>query len=576
MQDQVLPGFEDSQRQTSPELGSPFMESLAFQGLEYMSDKAQPMATQRKNKGGALNPQAKQLNSKNGEDTEHSRREKFGKGGPFTDAEATKLDAFRDAYCEANDMTTTQFNSRIQSTMRGNAEILALFNEIQDVLPYRPRMSIQRFCRRRYHNFTACGTWTSDDDEMLRKTVAEKGKQWKIIGNLIDRRAEDCRDRYRNYILNAENRNHEAWTPEEVRRLCSAVMESMKAMKDARRQERTESFGDSAALTDSDSDLEVEDMKAINWQVISDRMEGQRSRLQCSAKWRQLEKQEKDDVAQSILDQRGLEGRRLYPTKNPWRMKNAAKNAAKMKAGDKYVLVQAVLDCGVPAEGNIPWKALGDKDLRATWNSTAKKAAWSRMKQDVPNSQSMNYCDVASHLLTKIEHECAESLEERWDSKLHGDMSARKPRNLKRSKGQKADRGEMTTNSEEKERKARKSYKEWQPKSNELVQDSDDGDEDRGVPSTHEAECHTRFDAPGRSEDAQMYSDRNGDRAPNASEIQKGLTTKVIAGDGDASLFLNGSINGNDDGDDDREMAEPGVSPRLARRLRQAIRDASA
>lgn len=583
MQDQVLPGFEDLQRQTSPELGSPFIEDLAHKGLEYLNDKARSKSARRKKKSDAAGAPAIQPSSKKGKEIEPTRPESSGKGGPFTDAEASKLDTFRNAFCNANDLTTGQFNSRVQSTMRGNTDVIALFNEIQDLFPYRPRMSVQKFCRRRYHNFPARGTWTSEDDEMLRQAVAEKGKQWKAVGEMIDRMGEDCRDRYRNYILNSENRNHEQWTPEEVRSLCTAILDSVEAMKDERKQERRDRYGENGAASDSDSNMEGEDMKAINWQAISDRMGGQRSRLQCSGKWRQLEKQEKNDVAQSILDQRGLQGRRLQPTKNPWRMKNATKKVANMKPGDMHALVQAILDCGVPVEGNIPWKALGDDDLRATWNSTAKKAAWSKLKQDIPDSQSMDYRDVASHLLTKIEDEGAGDLEERWNPELHGDVSARKPRKSNKSRGKEAESTEISLGRRKMREKARKDYKESELKSNEFVQDSDD---DHGVPSTYEPQHHKRFGPLPRSDDAIVDPSANGDAALNVRDDQREAATIGIVEDEDSggSLF-NGSMNGDDEDDggplfngemnddDDEAMVDGDVSPTLARRM-QLLKDA--
>jgi hypothetical protein len=569
IKDQVLPGYEDLQRQTSPELGSPFMGNLAHKGLAYLDDRVQSKAVRPEKKRNAKEERASQSSSKRSKGNEQVSKEKSGKGGPFTDSEASKLDKFRDTYCNANDMTKGQFNNRIQSTMRGNADVIALFNEIQDLFPYRPRMSVQKFCRRRFHNFSARGTWTPKDDEMLRQAVNEKGKQWKLVGEMIDRMGEDCRDRYRNYILNAENRNHEYWTPEEVRSLCTAVLDSVETMKDERRQRRRNNDGKRGPVSESESDMEEEDMKAINWQAISDRMGGQRSRLQCSGKWRQLEKQEKNDVAQSILDQRGLQGRRLQPTKNPWRMKNATKKVANMKPGDMHALVQAILDCCVPVEGNLPWKALGDDEMRATWNSTAKKAAWSKLKQDVPNAQFMDYRDVASYLLTKIEDEGAGNLEERWDPETHGDVTARRPRNSKKARGKEAENAEDDETGRGRRKQARKSYKEHPLKSNEFVQDSDDEQE---APTSYQLQNQNRFDALRTPGGAVKGLAMNGHEASNGTHFQQQRVTDESVGDEDDGSLFNGSENGHDD--DDELMGDPDISPTLARQLKVMLPNA--
>ena len=567
MQDYVLPGYEDLQRRSSPELGSPLMEGFAHKGLEFLDDRVQSKAAR---KGKKSVSHANKPSRQKAKDPTRDVKESSSKGGPFTNAEASKLDKFRNDYCNANDMPVWKFNNQIQSTMRGNSEVVALFNEIQDLLPYRPRISVQKFCRRRFHNFSVRGTWTAEDDEMLKQAVAEKGKQWKAVGELIGRMGEDCRDRYRNYIVNAENRNHEQWTPEEVRSLCSAVLESVEIITNERRQDREDRYGKSWA-DESDSNMEEEDMKAINWQAISDRMHGQRSRLQCSGKWRQLEKQEKHDVAQSILDQRGLQGRRLKAAKNPWRTKDAAKKVANMRPGDMHALVQAILDCGVSAEGNIPWKALGDEEMRVTWNATAKQAAWSKLKQEVRGFQSMDYRDVASHLLTRIEEEASGNLEERWDPEVHGDVTARKP---KRSKNGKAREAEGTVDglpAARKRRKAKKINKETPLKSNEFVRDSD---EELEAPTSYQPRNDNRFEplwtpvnAPtgaGKNDQSQSDISHNGlhqQQQPGNGPTDYNQSEYVV----EDSLHTNHGMS----------TMDPDISPSFDRHLRVALQGAS-
>ena len=431
VQDQVLPGLEDMQRQTSPELRSPFVDTVADGDAIFSSHGVQAKkGSRRKTKDETKKARRRQEReiSQNVDGAEPSTKIKAENGGAFSAVDGLQLDAFRDNYCEANDMPIWQFNNLIQAQMRGNAQVTALFNEIHEILPYRTRISVQKFCRRRFHNFSR-GPWKPEEDVMLKQAVAEKGKSWKIVGDSLGRMPEDCRDRWRNYLVNSEHRNREQWTDAEVVNLCTAILESMQLMKEDRISAREN--GEDVPELGTESDQEFEDMKHINWQSVSDRMGeygGGRSRLQCSFKWGQLEKREQAKYLKAIKESREIEKKKSTPVKNPWRMKLASKKVANMKSGDIHAFLQAVLDARIPDEGNIPWKSLGDDKFRATWTSTDKKAAWSRLKEQVPGFESMHYLSVANELYSRLMDGRADALEERWDLELHGDVSAGKAR----------------------------------------------------------------------------------------------------------------------------------------------------
>ena len=437
IQDQILPGIEDMQTQASSELDSPFQDNPAHRDSRFSADGMQvKKSAPREEKLGTKRGQPKKEHEKDlkGDEDERAIKYKAENGGSFSAAEGLQLDAFRDNHCEANDMTIWHFNSLIQTPMRGNAQVQALFNEIHDILPYRPRMSVQKFCRRRFHNFTR-GPWNPDEDELLKQAVIEKGKAWKEVGDALGRMPEDCRDRWRNYLVNSEHRNREQWTDAEVVNLCSAILECMKLMKEERMHARE--AGEDVPECGTESDQEVNDMKHINWQAVSDRMGehgGGRSRLQCSFKWTQLKKREQAEFLKSVKESRGIETKKPVRAKNPWRMKLASKKVGNMKSGDIYALLQAVVDLDVPEEGNIPWKSLGDVQFRATWTSTDKKAAWSRLKAHIPGSDSMDYRYLANEMLSRIIDDGAESMNERWDPNLHGDLSAKKPKKRRRAR----------------------------------------------------------------------------------------------------------------------------------------------
>ena len=562
MQDMVLPGLENSQRQMSPELGSPFMTDIANKGLEYMSDGSSPEeSAKQKQKSSALKANDKEKITKYQKDKGIKNPTRaLAEKGPYTAAEAEKLDRFRDAYCEANNMSVEKFNGYIQSTIRGNAEVKSIFDELHEVLPYRPRMSLQKFCRRRYHNFPARGTWTLEEDEMLKRAVAQKGNNWKAIGAMLDRMGEDCRDRYRNYLLNSENRNRETWTNEEVQSLCKAILECRKAIKDEKKQANIEHYDEDALASGSDSDQEDDEMKVINWQSVSDKMGGIRSRLQCRLKWTQLKVWEQKELVQNAIEAKGFEGRKSIKTKNPWRMKRASKKVANMRTGDHYALLQAILGCRAATENNIPWKTIGDDGFNSIWTSADKKAAWTNMKLHVPGSDSMGYRDIAKRLRKRILAEDRDGLNEKWNPEVHGDVSVKKPRTKRKSKGKQQGDQEEEALTKRKRRAKKAKDKTESTKSEAYVQDSSDQDEVGG--SADERQGHN-------GEDVLMRS--------GAAERDMDAGVEEVTTNDDEELFENENGNGNAtageeadslfDEDEDRPMHDRDVSMELASRV---------
>ena len=431
MQDHVLPGLEDMQRRSSPELGTPFLEEHTTAEFKYQ-DKAANSSTisqQKGTRGLQSDPVVQPDSSQNEKQPRRTLKQVSEKGGQWTEAEIAKLDRFRDQYCDANRMNDRHFNSLIQSSMRGSAQVTALFNELHEVVPYRPRMSLQKFARRRFHNFTSRGTWTEEDDEMLERAVKEKGKSWKAVGKMIERMPEDCRDRWRNYHVNSEHRNREKWTEEEVKNLCSAVLECIELMKVERREAREEYYGKGAPEVDVDSDREDKDVRLINWQAVSDRMGehgGGRSRLQCSLKWSSLKKAEQSNLLQTIREAQGLPVKKPALIKNPWRAVRASRKVANMKTGDRYTLLQAIMSSNAPSEANLPWKKLGDDAFQAIWTSLDKKMGWKNIKETIPGFASMDYHDIANRLLLDILADGKDEIHRRWDPRLDGDVSWRR------------------------------------------------------------------------------------------------------------------------------------------------------
>ena len=482
-QDHTLLGDDHVQSKNFPELGSPFEMEPMRNGQpesEYID------LTNRQSKEGYRNTESVHQNGvpSNRKSKTENNKDHFGS------AEIVRLEAFRDHYCETNNKTPHEFNDIIQSNIRGNPRAVALFKEIQDIFPLHRRSYVQRFCRRKFHNFSARGTWTPAEDEMLRRAVAEKGTAWKTVGEMIERFPEDCRDRYRNYLANAEHRNREQWTEAEVVNLAGAIVDCMRTMKVDRHRQKQEQYGHDVPMSESEGEQDKAVTKLINWQAVSDRMGaygGGRSRLQCSFKWNKLKPKDQKRYLRDIREsRRGLNGFQVpndnFTKSGGWRMRQASKKVSNMLPGDRYDLLQAVLQCGAPSEGNIPWKSMGEDWWQARWTTTERKAAWLMLKDDLPGSDGMDYRDVVYRLLTPL---LAQGIDERWDPigyehhASHANMNP--PRPKKKGKGKEKEQGRETV----KQRRAaeanmRRQEREIQLgiKSREFVDDEDDNDDD--------------------------------------------------------------------------------------------------
>ena len=338
----------------------------------------------------------------------------------FGPTEIAKIEEFRDRYCEANNKTHRQFNDIIQSNIRSNPQAIALFKDIQDIFLTHRRSYVQRFCRRKFHNFSARGIWTPKEDEELRQAIAEKGTAWTTIGAMIERFPEDCRDRYRNYLANAQHRNREQWTDAEIVNLAGAIVDCMHMMKAERHRLKMEKYGHDVAMSDDGEEQDKTHMKLINWQAVSDRMGaygGGRSRLQCSFKWNKLKEHDRRRYLRDIREsRRGLNALQApndnYTKSSGWRMKQASKKVANMLSGDRYDLLQAILHSGAPSEGNIPWRTIGEAWWQGKWTTTERKAGWLMMKQELPGSEEMDYRDIVYRLLTPL---LQQDTTVRWD-----------------------------------------------------------------------------------------------------------------------------------------------------------------
>ncbi|RLV96650.1 RNA polymerase I termination factor [Spathaspora sp. JA1] len=185
------------------------------------------------------------------------------KKGPrrFSPEEQHAVDHFIAGYCHMNKWNRQDVCNRIWSNDRKKDNF---WESLTRILPYRSRSSVYKHIRRQYHVFDVRAQWTKPDDELLRKLALTHEGKWKQIGEIMGRMPEDCRDRWRNYVKCGEARTENKWTEQEEEQLKSVVNEI----------------------------LTSETQDNINWTIVSERMKGSRSRIQCRYKWAKLIKRE--------------------------------------------------------------------------------------------------------------------------------------------------------------------------------------------------------------------------------------------------------------------------------------------
>ncbi|KAL6454201.1 REB1 DNA-binding protein REB1 [Candida maltosa Xu316] len=134
-------------------------------------------------------------------------------------------------------------------------------------MPYRSQSSFYKHCRRKFHVFDVRAKWSPEDDDRLRQLAIDHAGKWKQVGDLMGRMPEDCRDRWRNYVKCGNKRSTDKWTQEELDKLLTIVQDEM------------------SRLTNGQIGGTENQLKNINWTVVSEKMNGVRSRIQCRYKW---------------------------------------------------------------------------------------------------------------------------------------------------------------------------------------------------------------------------------------------------------------------------------------------------
>lgn len=294
-------------------------------------------------------------------------------GKAFDSAEEEALEHFIRDYQQIRNLSRHEICARIWSNERRKDDF---WTNICKVLPYRTRSSIYKHVRRKYHIFEQRGKWTPEEDAELARWCAEKEGQWSNIGKVLGRMPEDCRDRWRNYVKCGANRASNKWSVEEEERLKMVINEILENSPDEIQLEKDGTDYDQDDPDDhKKKEKEIKKRKksvvkdVINWTVVSERMGGTRSRIQCRYKWNKLLKKEAMNKIKTI------------------------------RTDDKAWLLKKLRDMGFTEDSQVDWEELSTLMPGNRWTGTELKFCYEKWRSSIRNYRKKSIHEICKELI---------------------------------------------------------------------------------------------------------------------------------------------------------------------------------
>jgi hypothetical protein len=215
--------------------------------------------------------------------------------GKFSVAESQTVKAAIEDFCNSHGVTP----SRLCSDSDNRTDHLrGAWMEIAQQLPSRTVQSIYRHGLRLMHPFKR-GAWSEEETKELLLLVTKHGKKWSEIQSSLNRSADSCRDKHREFHADYTKGK---WGVEESRELETYVRIELKVGPEV-------SLEDLGRLGDQDS-------ANIPWSAISQKMKN-RSRLSCFKRFQLVTGLKKAMAANSTASNTGKKRQRSAVTAYP-------------------------------------------------------------------------------------------------------------------------------------------------------------------------------------------------------------------------------------------------------------------
>ncbi|KAG5716686.1 DNA-binding protein REB1 [Termitomyces sp. T112] len=271
------------------------------------------------------------------------------KKGKFSAFEEEQLEDAIERFRTSRGLTEDQIQELIFPQSEKNRDNI-FWSELTSAVPLRPIIAVYHHIRRTHHPYKKRGAWTADQDAALEKAVIDHGQQWEKIGPLVMRMPSDCRDRYRNHIVNKNIRVTGPWSKEEEDQLTRIVTDM------------TVNQG-----RDIDGD--------VFWGRVSELMGGKRGRQQCRIKWT-------DALCKNVK----TGGRK-----------------ARWSPQDAYILVHKLTTLNVRDDTEIDWKLLPDP-VWNLWSPHTLQRRWLTMKRGIKGWEDMTHQEIMDILRVRKAH----------------------------------------------------------------------------------------------------------------------------------------------------------------------------
>ncbi|EIN10900.1 hypothetical protein PUNSTDRAFT_65638 [Punctularia strigosozonata HHB-11173 SS5] len=277
------------------------------------------------------------------------------KKGKFSAIEDAQLRVAKENYRLRHSLTNEEVDELIFS--KDKKRDVGFWQELTMAVPQRPLNAVYHHVRRITHPLKKMGKWMPEEDVRLTQAVMQHGPQWEIVSMQVGRMASDCRDRWRNHLMEKDKRKM-GKSP------CSSCQWSKDEEEELKRivTELAQLQGKSVEESDTD----------VFWTKVSERMDYKRSRQQCRGKW--------TDVLSKTVK-----------TTDPTR---------RWSQQDAYILIRKVDSLNIRHDTEIDWKTLIDP----SWNlfsAHSLQRRWGTMKKSIKGWEQMTHAEIMDILRQK-------------------------------------------------------------------------------------------------------------------------------------------------------------------------------
>ncbi|RVD89322.1 uncharacterized protein DFL_000335 [Arthrobotrys flagrans] len=300
--------------------------------------------------------------------------------GPYTPSEDALIQSVVNRYCQIQvpRLSRATFLELLWNNDRHKTDF---WNILMTNLPLRTRQSLYSHVKRMYNDFEDRGKWTQEQDDELRDLVAKKGTKWAVIGGLINRMPEDCRDRWKNYLVCGEKRRTHYWDEDEMEKFVGILDDMLTTIVAGHEENGTLVLRVSEGESEAERAARLEEEKVchrgeIDWTVVSERMGYMRSRMQCLAKskslWEKMDEGPEDGGNDNENEKKAKKTRRKKGRKQKQAADGeegaediplpALKEAKNMLPGDYLYVLQRISVQGYDCLASIDWNKLSQMD----------------------------------------------------------------------------------------------------------------------------------------------------------------------------------------------------------------------